>query len=172
MAGLSPIGAMVMKLFAVSLAITATLAGCGGGQEEKRGATPLNTEPVKVVTLSEPYRYEPPKTSYIPANLPVVRAVPKQDVAPATSEETVFTVEDEQGGKPGAFELEPVRGRGYPELKVMLKARSVGETGTPQPVRPACGESGKCEYRLARNYTVSLSDGKVLQMVARGDGVS
>jgi hypothetical protein len=161
-----------MKLLILALSVGA-LAGCGGGQEEGRGATALNTEPVKVVALSEPYRYQPPKSSYIPANLPVVRAASKPaELGPATSDDAVFTVEDEHGAKTGTLELEPVRGRGYSELKVLLKARTIGETGAAQTVRPTCRQTGQCEYRLSRHYTVSLSDEKVLQMMARGDGVA
>ena len=161
-----------MKPLIVLLAFC-SLAGCGGGQEERRAATPLNTEPVKVVTLTEPYRYQPPTTSYIPANLPVARAAPKQvELAPATSDEAAFSIEDDRGDKLASFELQPVHGRGYPELKVIVQARAIGETTPPQPVRPHCRESAKCEYRLARNYTVSVSNDAMLQMVARGDGVA
>jgi hypothetical protein len=162
-----------MKLFAAALAV-ATLAGCGGGLDEKKAATPMNAEPVKkVVTLAEPYRYQPPRTSYIPADLPVVRAEPpKPQLGPAASDEAAFTLEDELGAKPGAFELQPVRGRGYPELKIVVKARRIGEASPPEPVRAICKEDRKCEYRLSKKYAVSLSDDKHLKLVPRGESIA
>jgi hypothetical protein len=164
-----------MRLYIVALA-AAVLAGCGGSEEEKKKVTtPLNTEPVKIVTLTEPYRYQPPKVAGIPSTIPVIseaEAERRVTLSPATSEDPVLTLEDARGAKLATFQLEPIRGKGFPELKLLLKARRLGDTAPASPVQPQCVDAGRCEYRLSRKYEVALSDSNALQLVPRGDGIA
>jgi hypothetical protein len=151
----------------------AALAGCGGGKDPKRADTPLNTEPANVTSV-EKFVAAAPMKSNIPTAIPVATGLPSGPAAleAATSEEPNFAVEDENGVKAAQFRLSSVRGRGYPELKVVLSARRIGDTAPAAPVPPVCPEARKCEYSLSRSYTVTLTDDKELQLVARGDAVA
>jgi hypothetical protein len=160
----------------ISAVLACLLAGCGGGAEERRPAATPNTEPIVIAMASpEPgtvaaassYRWKP-ATRPTPI---VVKGVAPVVPAPATAEETTFTVEDEEGVKSDSFELSAVHGRGFPALKVTFNARRIGES-LASPVRPVCSADAKCEYALARKYLLTLSDDRLLQLVPRGEGVA
>jgi hypothetical protein len=155
----------------IIICLAALLVACGGGEEKARHDTTPNTELLfvapKATYVVKNFVYVPPKTSAL-----AVQGSNKPDPGPATSEDAKFTIEDESGNSKGAFDLEPIRGKGYPELKVILTARKIGDTAPPAPVLPTCRAVNKCEYGLSKNYAVSLSDDKLLQMVPRGDGIA
>jgi hypothetical protein len=154
--------------------LSLVLAACGGGHEESKPRSHMNTEPVTVDAGA--HVTQPRTIILIPKDLPLsaeLRAKKASPVLkPAVSEDPVFSIEDEKGTQSGSFALLPERGRGFPELKVTLTARTIGEASAPQPVRPTCRAANKCEYPLIRNYAVSLSDDAALQLVPRGDAVA
>lgn len=157
--------------FPVVVVFTVVLVGCGGGQEERKSRF---REPVTAFSI---FGNQSPLVgaaararAQVPAAAASAASQPARAVA--TSDEAVFTVEDEAGRKADSFELRSIRGKGFPELKLMLQARRIGETSPPEPVRPSCKDAARCEYRLTRNYTVALSDDKAVQLVPRDEGIA
>jgi hypothetical protein len=145
-------------------------AGCGGGADDADGSpqtvwTP-NTEPVHVVHVyaNAGVKNRPPP------NVIGGPAEPRQWPV-AISEEPTLTVEDPYGRKVGAFNLRPVLGRGYAELRVTLTARRVGEALPPEPVRPKCESDARCVFGLSKPYILSLADDSELKLVPRGESV-
>jgi hypothetical protein len=156
-----------MRAVVCGLAVLAS--ACGGGNEQARSVrqTPdgqaLAAAP-KTYAI-ENYVYRPPPSAVTAQSTDKPAAA-----APATSEDAAFTVEDESGAKHSSFDLEPIRGRGYPELKILLTARKLGDPAPASPVRPVC-KAQACEYPLSKTYSVSVSDPKLVRLVPRDDAV-
>ena len=157
-----------------ALFVVMALAACGGGREEAARPRDMNTEPV--IVAAPPPPTSPPQVIVIPKDLPLspeLRA--KKALAslkPATSEDPVFTFEDENGTQSATFMLRPERGKGYSDLKLTLNARTIGDASPPHPVMPSCKAANRCEYQLGKQYAASLVDDKDVHLVARGDSVA
>lgn len=147
--------------------IALLLAACGGGQEPGetsfRWSEPLTMEsifgPTSPVMTAARQRAEAARAG----------AAAPAPVAAAAEEQAVLTMQDEHGREAAGFELRPVRGKGFPELTIVVRGVRAGEAGPPVPLRPVCMSPERCEYRLGSTYVLALSSGSNLQLVARGD---
>jgi hypothetical protein len=152
----------------------ALFAGCGGGESGGHTDRRNDFSPATELVAPAPVVVQRVRVSDLPwvKNPALVTGTHKPRPSAAASDEAIFTIEDENGAALTALDLEPIHGKGYPELRVVLRARSAGEASPPQPVRAVCRQASRCEYPLARKYTVSLSDDKQLHLQPRGDAVA
>jgi hypothetical protein len=159
--------------FLIAVCAAPAVTGCGGG-EERYSAQATSTPNVDLVITSADSETVQRAALQAKAERLRVSMAPREPpkYAVATSDEATLIVEDPYGRSIGAFDLRPVRGRGYAELKVILTARKIGEASPPERVPPSCPEELRCEYRLGKHYSVSLSEGSVLKMVPRTDGIA
>jgi hypothetical protein len=159
-----------MRAAAAVIAVAALLCACGGGETERRMPAAPNAE---LLFAPSPGATTPAASTY--SWKPVGKLVPiekRPEIAPAalaaaTSDEAAFSFEDEEGQQLKVLELRPVRGKGYPELRIVLKARRIGDTAPASAISPACATDTRCDYQLSRRYTVAIADGKSMRLVPR-----
>jgi len=149
-------------------ALALASASCGGGAadaDQQRAFRELDVEPATFAAAPATHAVQPPRGADAAPEAPTTGAGPAGD-------EVLLTIEDETGDNTAPFQLWPVRGRGYQELKVKLVGRRSGQLERAAAIRPACRSDAACEYELSKKYTVALSDDAVLKLVPRGDFVA
>jgi hypothetical protein len=153
-------------------------SACGGGTEEGAIKPPSLDMPSTSFATQTIAPAGTPATGRIefPRDLVFTKIVPKsatpKPLAPAQAEDPQLYVEDESGVTRRYFELEPVHGRGYPELKVVVKARRIGDPAPHEVVRPYCRTQDSCEFGLSDKLVVTVSNLSLVQLVARSDGIA
>lgn len=163
-----------MRHAGAATCVIVVLAACGGSSEEPvRQSRLLRQGPVTIESVFGPPSPVMPGAARRAADAASQTGpTPAAELAAATAEHPQLAIEDEQGRSRTMFELRAAHGKGFPELTVVVRARRIGDTAPPAPLRPTCKAADRCEYTLGRTYVLTLSKGTALQLVPRGEAVA